>query len=157
VFKLAKDVMSWLLPPCAAMLVACNPPPKEAAMQNPNPGPETAALEALETGAQSPASAPQADSPEEAQGRRTLSTAFVRIGPDGHLTVELRNGRTMVLRDVAMLPRKYCGVAVLGASAGTRYCGGYGEIAAARPGGAPTPGAVDPATVDPGRVPPHRG
>jgi hypothetical protein len=95
-----------------------------------------------------PASLP-ADSPAEAQGRRTLSTAFVRVGPDGHLTVELRDGRAMVLRDVVMRPGEYCGVQVLGGSAGKRYCGGYGDIAAARPGGAPAPDAPDPATLDP--------
>ncbi|HEV7660425.1 MAG TPA: hypothetical protein VGO55_11320 [Allosphingosinicella sp.] len=66
-----------------------------------------------------------------------MSTAFVWVGPDGHLTVELRDGRAIVLRDVVMRPRDYCGVQVLGGSAGTRYCGGYGDVAAARPGGAP--------------------
>jgi hypothetical protein len=88
-----------------------------------------------------------------------LSTAFVRVGPDGHLTVELRDGRAMVLRDVVMRPRDYCGVQVLGGSAGTRYCGGYGDIAAARPGGVPAPDAPDPAALDPvepGRIPSKR-
>jgi len=78
-----------------------------------------------------------------------LSTAFVRVGPDGHLTVELRDGRAMVLRDVVMGPRDYCGVQVLVGPAGKRYCGGYGDVAAARPGGGPNPGAIDPATLDP--------
>jgi hypothetical protein len=68
-----------------------------------------------------------------------LSTAFVRIGPDGHLTVERRDGRVLVLRDVVMRRKDYCGVQVLGASAGAKYCGGYAEVAAARPGGAPAP------------------
>jgi hypothetical protein len=84
-----------------------------------------------------------------------LSTAFVRVGPDGHLTVELRDGRTMVLRDVVMRPRDYCGVLV----AGTRYCGGYGDIAAARPGGGPVPVAPDPGAdnpVQPARTPAGR-
>jgi len=105
-----------------------------------------------------PASLP-ADSPAEAEGRRTLSTAFVRVGPDGHLTVELHDGRAMVLRDVVMRPRDFCGVLVLGGSAGKRYCGGYGDIAAARPGGGPAPGAPDPATLNPvelGRSPAKR-
>lgn len=117
-------------------------------MRNPDPVPEN------------PASAPRADSPAEAQGRRTLSTAFVRVGPDGHLTVELRNGSAMVLRDVVLRPRDFCGVQALGDSAGARYCGGYGDIAAARPGGAPAPGAPDPATLDPvelGRSPSRSG
>ena len=85
--------------------------------------------------ADNPVPARPADSPAEAQGRRTLSTAFVRVGPDGRLTVELRNGRVLVLRDVVMRPRDYCGVQVLGGPAGAQYCGGYAEVAAARPGG----------------------
>lgn len=133
--------MSWLLLPILAVLVACNPPPKEATMRNSSPIPETAA--------ENPAPAVRADSPAEAQGRRTLSTAFVMVGPDGHLTVELGNGRAMVLRDVVMRPRDFCGVQVLGGSAGTRYCGAYGDVVAARPGGAPAPGAPDPATLNP--------
>ena len=99
--------------------------------------------------AENPAPAPRADSPAEAEGRRTLSTAFVRVGADGHLTVELRNGRAMVLRDVVMGPKDFCGVQVLGGSAGKRYCGGYGDIAAARPGGVPAPDAPDPAALNP--------
>lgn len=87
--------------------------------------------------AENTAAALPADSPAEAEGRRTLSTAFVRVGPDGHLTVELRDGRVLVLRDVVMRPKDYCGVQVLGGPAGARYCGGYAEVAAARPGGAP--------------------
>jgi hypothetical protein len=74
--------------------------------------------------------------------------AFVMVGPDGHLTVELRNGRAMVLRDLVMRPRDYCGVQVLGRSAGTRYCGGYGDVAAARPGGVPTPEEPDRAVAN---------
>ena len=77
-----------------------------------------------------------------------MSTAFVRVGPDGHLTVELRDGRAIILRDVVMRPRDYCGVQV-GGSAGKKYCGGYGDVAAARPGGGPNPGAPDPATLNP--------
>lgn len=133
--------MPCLLQPCIAALVACNPPPKEATMRSPSPVPETAA--------ENPSPAPRADSPAEAEGRRTLSTAFVRVGPDGHLTVELRDGRTLVLRDVVMCPKEYCGVQALGGLAGKRFCGGYGEVAAARPGGMPASGAPDPVAVDP--------
>jgi hypothetical protein len=145
--------------PCFAALVACTPSPKEAAMRNPSLIPETAARESSGTNtdgqgsiperasaAENPAPAPRADSPAEAEGRRTLSTAFVRVGPDGHLTVELRNGRAIVLRNVVMRPRDYCGVQVLGGSAGTRYCGGYGDVAAARPGGGPD--EPNPATLN---------
>jgi hypothetical protein len=151
VSKLTKDVMARLWLPCIAALVACNPPPKEAAMRSPSPVPETAARDPRETNAaaESPASAPRADSPAEAQGRRILSAAFVRIGPDGHLTVELSDGRAMVLRDVVMRPGDFCGVQALGGSAGKRYCGAYGDVAAARPGGGPNPGAPDPKTLDP--------
>jgi len=146
-------------------------------MRNPSPAPETAAHESRQTNSEGDASAakgpiltpvpaaenaasgPRADSPAEAQGRRTLSTAFVRLGPDGHLTVELRDGRAIVLRDVTMGPRDYCGVQVVGGSAGRRYCGGYGDVAAARPSGAPAPDVSDPAIlnpVEPGRGPSER-
>ena len=126
----------------AAALAACTPSPQETAMQSPSPDPVTTAQGS--SGAGSDGQAPgapilPADSPAEAQGRRTLSTAFVMMGPDGHLTVELRNGRVLVLRDVTMRRKDYCGVQVLGGPAGARYCGGYAEVAAARPGGAPGP------------------
>jgi hypothetical protein len=78
-----------------------------------------------------------------------LSTAFVMVGPDGHLTVELRNGRVLILRDVVMRPKDYCGVQVLGGPAGARYCSGYAEVAAARPGGAPAAEAPDVAVSNP--------
>jgi len=112
-----------------------------------------------EFAAATPAPAVRADSPAEAEGRRTLSTAFVRMSPGGHLTVELRTGQAVVLRDVVMRPRDYCGVQVLGGSAGRRYCGGYGDVAAARPGGAPaldepSPGVLSP--VEAGRPPSER-
>lgn len=93
--------------------------------------------------AENPVPAPRADPAAEAQGRRTLSTAFVRVGPDGRLTVELRNGRVLVLRDVVMRPKDYCGVQVLGGASGVKYCGKYVEVAAARPGGAPAPKEPD--------------
>lgn len=81
----------------------------------------------------------RADSPAEAQGRRTLSAAFVMMGAGEHLTVTLRDGRTIVLREVVMQPRDYCGVQVLGGSASARFCGGYADVAAARPVGRPAP------------------
>lgn len=76
------------------------------------------------------------DSPAEALGRQTLSTAFVMVGPDGYLTVELRDGRQMVLRNVIMRRKDYCGGLVLNGLPGKLYCGRYADIAAARPGGA---------------------
>lgn len=93
---------------------------------------------------ETPLPASPADSPAEAEGRRTLSTAFVMVGPDGRLVVELRDGRTLVLRDVAMRRKDYCGMLVSGGKAGARYCGGYAEVAAARPGAAPAPGEPNP-------------
>ncbi len=83
-------------------------------------------------------------------GRRTLSTAFVRVGPDGHLMVELHDGRVLVLRDVVMRAGEYCGAQVQGSSPGKRYCGRYADVAAARPGGAPVPNESVPAASNPG-------
>jgi hypothetical protein len=68
-----------------------------------------------------------------------LSTAFVRVGPDGYLTVELRDGRVLVLRNVVMRRKDYCGLQNVGGADGAEYCGGYAEVAAARPGGHPSP------------------
>jgi hypothetical protein len=104
---------------------------EERAALGPSPEPVSAA--------ENPAPALAADSPAEAQGRRTLSTAFVMVGPDGLLTVELRDGRILVLRNVVMRRKDYCGVQIRGGPAGAHYCGGYAEVAAARPGGAPAP------------------
>ena len=98
----------------------------------------------------------EADSPPAAEGRRTLSAAFVRVGPDGVLTVQRRDGSELVLRDVVMRPNDYCGAQVLGAAAGAKYCGGYAEVAAARPGGLPAPAEPDLAAanpLEPGRTP----
>ena len=115
--------MHHILLPCFAALVACTSSPQEAAMRNPDLVPANAPGDL----------AGRADSPAEAEGRRTLSTAFVRVGPGGHLTVALRDGSEVVLRDVVMRARDYCGVQVSGDAAGSRFCGGYGEVAAARP------------------------
>lgn len=147
--------MSRKLLPFFAALVACTPTSQEAAMPSPGPASGTPVQGSSKsspgpvTVAENAASDPLADSPAEAEGRRTLSTAFVRVGPGGDLTVELRDGRALVLRDVVMRRGDYCGVQVLGGAAGTRYCGSYGEVVAARPGGGQAPGTPDPATLDP--------
>ena len=99
-------------------------------MRNPGQVPAKTSGEAPKT-----APAPRADTPAEAQGRRILSTAFVMIGPDGHLTVELHDGSAILLRDVVMNRRDYCGVLLVDGAAGARFCGRYDEVAAARPGG----------------------
>ena len=127
--------MIRVLPIFAAALVACTASPQETAMHSPGQDPETPPS--------NPASARPADSPAEAQGRRTLSTAFVMVGADGHLTVELRNGQVLVLRDVRMNRKDYCGVQAHGGQAGARYCGGYSEVAAARPGSPRAPAEPD--------------
>ena len=86
-----------------------------------------------------------ADRPADARGRRTLSTAFVMTGSDRRLTVELRNGRVLVLRDVVMRRKDYCGVPVSGDAVGGQYCGRYAEVVTARPGGVTAP--EDPLTI----------
>ncbi len=115
----------------AAKPVAPEPGSREQAAMGPIP--EAVSVEA------NPLPVPTAASAAEAQGRRTLSTAFVMTGPDRLLTVELRNGRVLVLRDVVMRPKDYCGVQVLGGAAAARYCGKYIDVAAARPGSAGAP------------------
>lgn len=94
------------------------------------------------------------DSPAAARGRRTLSTAFVRVGADGYLTVELNDGRTLVLRDVVMGPQKYCGKPASGNPVNRSHCGSYADIAAAYPGGAPAPlGPSDAGSWPPAALP----
>lgn len=95
--------------------------------------------------AESAIPAPPADSPAAALGRRIFSTAFVRVGPDGRLTVELHDGQVLVLRDVVMRRQDYCGAHVAGDRAPALYCGGYADVAAARPGGGPAPDQPGPA------------
>ena len=128
--------MKRILLSICLILTGCSPAPQKVAMTSPRT-------------TQGPAdeSAAHPDSPAEAQGRRILSTAFVRLGPGEHLMVELHNGDVLNLRDVTMRQADYCGVQVSGTSAPAKYCGGYADVAAARPGGAPnggpTPGGRD--------------
>ena len=128
--------MRRILLSVAMSLAGCAPSPQKAAMQNPisENAPTNAAVGGTTDHAKS---GPGQDTPAEALGRRTLSTAFVRIGPDGYLTVGLHDGRTVVLRDVVMRPRDYCGTPATPTVPGKRYCGGYAEVATARPGGGP--------------------
>lgn len=145
--------------PISSMLIACTPSPQKAAMPSPShfSGTNVESSSGRGVGAPEPeaiakksAPGPLGDSPTEAQGRLILSTAFVRLGPGGHLTVELRNGRVLALRDVVMRARDYCGVQVAGDPARAKYCGGYAEVAAARPGGAQAvSNAVEPAPGPP--------
>jgi hypothetical protein len=142
-------MMLRILPALAAALAACTPSPQDAAMRSPNPigtnvvsGEQAAQGPILEpvSAAENPGPAPSMDSPDEARGRRTLSTAFVRVGPDGHLTIALRDGRELVLRDMVMRPKDYCGHLL----SGGRHCGGYADVVMARPGGAPDSAAPNP-------------
>ncbi len=96
----------------------------------PNTGPSTAP---------SKPTAAQSDTPEEARGRRILSTAYVRIGPDGYLSIDLRDGRALVLSGVIMGRKDYCGRS----PDGTNVCRGYADVAAARPGGGPSLNQLD--------------
>jgi hypothetical protein len=128
--------MIRILPSFAAALVACTPSPQESAMHDPIHDPRT-------TKRTCPGSAGRFAPEQEAEGRRILSTTFVRVGPDGLLTVELRSGRALVLRDVTMRRKDYCGVQVLRGHAGAQYCGKYSEVAAAKPGGPPAPAEPD--------------
>lgn len=68
------------------------------------------------------------------RGRRVLSTAFVMIGPDGYLTVELADGQELILREVVMHRDNYCGVRIVGGKASGQYCGDYATVAGARAG-----------------------
>lgn len=121
--------MIRILPTLAAALAAYAPFSQEIAVNSVQRGSEN-----------TPKSA---EAPAAAHGRRILSTAFVRLGPGEHLAVDLRDGRALLLRDVVMRRKDYCGVLVSGGQAGARYCGGYAEVAAARAGQAPAHGAPD--------------
>lgn len=79
---------------------------------------------------------PSSPRSREAEGRRILSTAFVRIGPGGHILVQERDGAPRLLRDVTMRARAYCGWLVSGGVIDQLYCGKYANIIAARPGDA---------------------
>jgi hypothetical protein len=168
-FTPRENAMLRILLPCSAVLAACSPSPQDTAMRSaitptsvplgaaeamPDPVTGQATGQAAQgpmpepvSAAENPAPPPLGDTPAEASGRRTLSTAFVRVEPNGHLTVELNDGRVLVLRNVAMRATTYCGEQVLGGPAGKQFCGGYADVAAARPGGVPAPS--DPLSIAP--------
>lgn len=85
---------------------------------------------------------------DQDKGRRIVSSAFVRVGPDGYLTVELRSGERLVLRDVTIGAAQYCGTSM---PTSAKHCGDYADIVSAAPGGGPArvdtalPGAETPA------------
>lgn len=106
------------------IVAACTPSPQKAAM----PDPKSPKMPSVKDGVANPLG----DSPAEAAGRRTLSTAFVQIGPGGNLTVELKDGRVVVLRDVVMNHKDYCGTQVTSDSKAGKFCGGYDDVVKAR-------------------------
>jgi hypothetical protein len=110
----------WILAPLS--LASCSPSPQKAEMPKPS------------------ASSSTTDSPAAAEGRRTLSTAFVRVGPDGQLTVKLRDARVLVLRNVVMNAADYCGELVSVMPTASKFCGNYADVAAAQAGGGPVIG-----------------
>jgi hypothetical protein len=112
-------------------------------------GPVLTSVSAAENPALMPEPAMAADTPAEALGRRILSAAFVRVGPDDHLTIELHDGRVLVLRHVVMRPKNYCGLQVLDGSIETKYCGRYADVRVARPGGGATPIVLEPVVSNP--------
>jgi hypothetical protein len=152
----------------AGALAACTPSPRAIAMTDDrrdspivtgsfgDPPPVDQARAAQEPIAEPtsastrPAPGKIIEPPAAARGRLILSTAFVRMGPDQLLTVEAHDGQVRVLRDVSMNRKDYCGAQVLDGTAGVRYCGRYGDVAAARPGGQPPP--QEPELSDGGRL-----
>ncbi|MCW3796687.1 hypothetical protein OMW55_02550 [Sphingomonas sp. BN140010] len=155
--------MVRLLLPAAAALAACTAAPQNDAMTSPTSPSQAPASSAQEksqragaavapsqepvSAAANPLPARQVDAAAAAEGRRALSTAFVRVGPDGLLTVEKRGGQVLTLRAVVMGPDSYCGIPA--GTAKGKYCGSYAEVAAARPGGAPPPAQPDLAAPNP--------
>ena len=131
----------------ASLLAACAPSPQKVAMPSSSP------VSGSATPPSNPLKGALNDSAGAARGRRILSTAFVRVGPDGQMTVELQNGGVVVLRDVVMRPTDYCGIQVAGDSVRARYCGGYAEVAAARPGGTAASGKPKVTSAEPGAAP----
>ncbi len=86
-----------------------------------------------------PATPPCGPSParsREGEGRRILSSAFVRIGPGGYILVQERDGTPRLLRDVTMRAKAYCGWLVSEGVIGELYCGKYANVIAAQTGDA---------------------
>ncbi|MBB5700131.1 hypothetical protein [Sphingomonas yantingensis] len=69
------------------------------------------------------------------QGRRIVSTAFVRLGPGGQLLVTLRDRGEVAMRGAVMEEKQVCGTGP--GAAGARRCLPYADVVAARPVDAP--------------------
>lgn len=141
-------------------ITACTPSPKEVTMQtrdaafqsnvqrenpearsenpsnqdasNPSVAAQAPALEPV-SAAENPAPIVPVDTPLSAKGRRVLSTAFVRLGPDGRLNVTLHDGQVLVLKNVVMRPTDYCGVWIRAGQPHVPFCGKYADVAVALP------------------------
>jgi hypothetical protein len=103
-----------------------------AAQQGPIPDPVSAAANPHPL----TAAGPHGGTNAAARGRRIVSTAFVRLGPDGLMQLETRDGRRLTLRGVTMEPRAVCGVTVA-ERAGKRQCINYTQVTQARPADPP--------------------
>lgn len=80
----------------------------------------------------------------EAEGRPTLSTAFVRAGPAGRITMELLDGRVLAIGNVVMNSGDYCGLNAAGDATAAKYRGRYLRIAVAWPGSGLNPPTAEP-------------
>jgi hypothetical protein len=152
--------MRSFLPPLSAALAACAPTPQEAAVREaaptspaasvmnegavtqaapgPIPEPVSAAdnpFPGTSSSTADDAAAGDAEADAFVQGRRIVSTAFVRLGPGGHLLVTMRDRREVALRDVTMEKRQFCGTGL--DAQGARRCYPYADVAAARAVDAP--------------------
>lgn len=136
-----------------AMAAACAPSPLEPTVMNSRPtaaGPHAAPVpgDTARPGAAAvappyvdlnTAKEPARPLPEVVdfnRGRQLFSTAFVLMGPDRRLTVELRDRRVLVLENPLANPGDFCGAVVAGPglARGSKFCAGYAEVVAARPG-----------------------
>ena len=138
-----------MLLPLIAAAAACTPSPQDSAMPSQTPGSADPESSSTVGATQAAAKTGAPDSPAEARGRRTLSTAFVQVGPDGYLTVALHGGQELVLRNDVMRAKDYCGVRAAGPTAGKTYCGGYANVASARAGGGLAPADAVPPSANP--------
>ena len=175
-----ESAMRSFLPPLSAALAACAPTPQEAmrdaapsgpaaSVMNeemvtqaaPGPIPEpVSAADNLLPGTSSVSAAEPRDGAGKAagnafvEGRRIVSTAFVRLGPGGHLLVTMRDRREVALRDVIMEKRQFCGTSLDGQ--GTHYCYPYAEVVAARAVDAPVGAQAAPADGVAARATPNQ-
>jgi len=143
-----RSILSPPLTAASTALAACIPAPQDAQVRS-DPVAGTAHAAAT-SAAQAPMPEPvcAAANPDPATmgdaaalGRRTLSTAFVRLGPDEHLLVDLCDGQTLDLRNVTMGEAEFCGVMMTDGVSGKRRCHGYADVIAARPRGIVTEAA----------------